>query len=203
MMATTHGFVGLALAAGVAAVAPELALPAAVGGIVGGIAPDFDVVADHRKTLHFPVYYSIAAVLTGAVALSAPGAATVAVAVGFAAAALHATSDVFGNGPEVRSWAIESSRAVYVHALGRWAKPRRWVRYDGSPEDFLLGVAFAMPGLTFFEPPISTLVIVGLVVSFIYTAFRKPIGRRLAPGGGERQSATAGPRGEQQKANGD
>ena len=52
MMATTHGFVGLAVAAAVATVSPELAVPAAIGGIAGGIAPDLDVLAAHRANIY-------------------------------------------------------------------------------------------------------------------------------------------------------
>lgn len=181
MMATTHAFVGLALAAMVAAAAPEFAVPVAIAGIAGGIFPDLDVFADHRKTLHFPVYYGLAAAVTFPLAALLSNPLTVGITVFLAAAAVHAVSDTIGAGPELQPWAVESDRAVYVHAIGRWARPRRWIRYDGAPEDFLLGAGFAIPGLLVFGSPIRELVAVGLAVSLVYALFRKPIGRRLAP----------------------
>ncbi|WP_321170431.1 hypothetical protein [Halobaculum litoreum] len=33
------------------------------------------------------------------------------------------------------------------------APPRRWVRYDGAPEDFLVGVALALPALATLDGP--------------------------------------------------
>lgn len=45
MMATTHAFVGLSLAVGVALVAPEFAAVVAIAGLLGGLFPDFDLPA--------------------------------------------------------------------------------------------------------------------------------------------------------------
>ncbi|MFC6811755.1 metal-dependent hydrolase, partial [Natrialbaceae archaeon GCM10025810] len=104
MMATTHAFAGMALALPVLATAPEFAPAAFVAGLVGGLVPDLDLYAGHRKTLHYPVYAPIAAVLAVAMALLAPSTATVALAVGLAAAALHAVTDVAGGGLELRPW---------------------------------------------------------------------------------------------------
>ena len=181
MMATTHGFAGLGIAAGVAVGAPEYALPAAIGGIAGGLAPDLDVIWTHRKTLHFPVYYAVAAVLLGGLAVVVPTAVTVAVAVGALAATLHCLMDIVGGIPAPDPWAVESAeRAVYLHPQGQWIRPRRWVRYDGAPEDFFLGAALAVPGLVVFGGPIRWLAILGVLVSAVYTLLRRPIGRRLA-----------------------
>ncbi len=182
MMATTHGFVGLAVAAAVATVSPELAIPAAIGGIAGGITPDLDVLAAHRKTLHFPVYYPLAALLALPVAVTLTSPITVAVALFFTAAALHVLADVIGGIPALRPWAVTNERAVYVHPLDRWVAPRMVIRYDGAPEDFFLGAAFAVPGVAVFSWPIRGIALVGLLISLIYAAFRKPIGRRLAAG---------------------
>ena len=180
MMATTHALVGLALAAGVATVAPELAVPAAVGGIAGGLAPDLDVLATHRRTLHAPIYGAVPAALAAVPALWQPGALTVGVATLLLAAWLHAVADAFGGPPEANPWATDTDRTVYAHALGRWLPRLGGVRYDGAPEDFLLGVALAVPVLLVFDGAIAALVWVGLAVSFGYALFRRPIGERLA-----------------------
>src|SRR6056297_1290775 len=104
MMATTHALAGLALAALVAPIAPEHAPTAAAAGLAGGVFPDLDLYAGHRRTLHFPVYYAVAAAPAVAFAALAPSALTVGVAVFLAAAALHAASDALGGGLELEPW---------------------------------------------------------------------------------------------------
>jgi len=173
MMVTTHAFVGLALASAVAAVAPDLAVPAAVGGAAGGLFPDLDIVGAHRKTLHFPVYYGALALPAAAAAAAVPGPATVAVALFLLSAAVHSVSDSVGGGLELKPWEGTSDRAVYVHPTGTWVRPRQWVRYDGSPEDFLLGAVVAVPALLTFDGTVRTLTVAALVASLVYTVLRK------------------------------
>ncbi|WP_121822922.1 metal-dependent hydrolase [Halostella salina] len=175
MMVTTHAFAGLALASAVVAVAPELAVPAAVGGAAGGVFPDLDIVSAHRKTLHFPVYYSLLAVPTVGIAVAAPDPLTVAVALFLVSAAIHSVSDAVGGGLELKPWEGTSERAVYVHPTGTWVRPRQWIRYDGSPEDFVLGAVVAVPALLTFDGTVRTAVIAALATSLVYTVVRKRI----------------------------
>jgi hypothetical protein len=179
MMATTHAFTGLALAAAlvvaVPGLSPEVAFAAAVGGLVGGAFPDLDMLGTHRRTLHYPEYYWVLAVpLVGAaVVLQTPlavGAAVFAVA-----AAVHSVSDVFGGGLETRPWEGRSDKGVYFHAGKRWLAPKQWVRYDGAPEDLALAAVLALPGLYAFDGVVETVVLVGLAVSVVYTVFRKKL----------------------------
>ena len=58
-MLPTHALAGMALALPVALVAPEYAPAALAAGFVGGVLPDLDLYTGHRKTLHFPTYYSV------------------------------------------------------------------------------------------------------------------------------------------------
>ncbi|ELY53266.1 hypothetical protein C493_14588 [Natronolimnohabitans innermongolicus JCM 12255] len=176
-MATTHVFAGLAVVAPVAAVYPEFGTALAVGAILGGLAPDFDLVAVHRRTFHFPL-------LGGAVALPAvgltvlvPSSLTAALAAVAVAAWVHAASDALGGGPEMDPWNDRTERAVYDHVRGRWIRPRRWIRYDGAPEDAALAVALAIPALLVFDGWIAGLVIGGIALSLAYAALR----RRLIP----------------------
>ncbi|WP_439028626.1 metal-dependent hydrolase [Haloarchaeobius sp. DT45] len=180
MMATTHAFVGLLLAVAVNAVAPEFGLVAAIAGLAGGTFPDLDMAAVHRKTLHFPVWYSVATLPAAVVAVLAPTPTTVGVAVFLAAAAIHSASDALGGGLELRPWEATSTRAVYVHPLKRWVEPRRYIRYDGAPEDFLVGAVLAVPGLLVFDGVVRRLVLGGLLVSLGYTVIRKQL-PRLTP----------------------
>jgi hypothetical protein len=173
MMATTHAFAGLALAAAVAVVAPSLGTAAAVGGIAGGLAPDLDLLADHRRTLHFPVLCWLLATPAVVLALLAPSAVTVGAALFWTTAALHAVSDVFGGGLSPRPWEATSELGVYAHTRGEWLPPRRWIRYDGAPEDLALATLLALPGLLVFEGPVRWLAVAGLGVSVVYVAVRK------------------------------
>lgn len=175
MMATTHALAGMALASAAVLVAPEHAPVAVAAGAAGGAFPDLDLYGAHRRTLHFPVYYAVAAVAALAVALLVPTTLTVALAAFLAAAALHAAMDALGGGLELRPWEATSERAVYDHYRGRWLRPRRLVRYDGAPEDLLLAGALAVPTLAHASGGLRTAVGGLLVVSAGYALVRKPM----------------------------
>ncbi|MDG5760292.1 metal-dependent hydrolase [Natronococcus sp. A-GB1] len=175
-MLPTHALGGMALALPLLVVAPEFAPLALGAGLVGGIFPDLDMYAGHRKTLHFPVYYSVLAVLAIGVAVLVPTGATVAVAVFLLAAALHCVTDVLGSGLELRPWEGTSDRAVYDHYRRTWIPPRYLVRYDGSPTDLMLSVTLALPLLYTLEGEFRWVVLGIVVVGAAYTALR----RRLA-----------------------
>ncbi len=179
MMATTHAFVGLAIAAAavvaVPTLAPAVVLAAAVGALAGGIFPDLDLVATHRRTLHFPVGYWVLAVPAAVVALVVPDPVPVGVALFFLSAAVHSASDVIGGGLETRPWLGTSDKAVYLHVRGRWLAPRQWIRYDGAPEDFVVGAAFAAPGLVVFDGEVRLVVLAMVAASLLYTVFRKKL----------------------------
>lgn len=155
MMATTHAFASLAVAVLSLPVLSEYASPPVLLGaaFAGGLAPDADLAARHRRTLHYPLLMPVlASVLFGVVALTGSAAMAV-VAVAAAGAALHAVADVFAGSPEPEPWDPSLDRAVYNHLLGAWHAPRRYVRYSGAPEDFLLGLSFALVAV--FSPATS------------------------------------------------
>lgn len=173
MMATTHVFAGLAAVVPLASVAPRFAVPLAVGAIVGGLAPDFDLVLEHRRSFHFPIVGLPVAGLAAALAVLATSSATVALAAAAVVAWLHAASDALGGGPEMDPWSDPGDRAVYDHVRGRWIRPRRWIRYDGAPEDGVVATALAVPALVVFEGWIVGLVVGGVVVSLVYVLLRR------------------------------
>ena len=144
MMALTHGVVSVALLALATPLLGEYAgPPLLLAALLGGLAPDLDVLADHRRSLHYPVGYSALALAAGGGLLvtGAPALAPAAVAVG--SAAIHAWSDTLAGSVEAEPWNPTTERAVYNHLLGRWHRPRRYVRYSGAPEDGLLALAAA------------------------------------------------------------
>jgi hypothetical protein len=175
MMATTHALFGVLLATATARVAPEFAPVALAGAVAGSAFPDLDLYAGHRRTLHFPVYYAVLAVPALALAVALPGTGTVALALFFVGAAAHSLMDALGGGLELRPWRATSERAVYSHYHARWIRPRRWVRYDGAPEDLLVGAVLAAPAFATFDAPVQTFVAAVLAVSVGYALLRKRV----------------------------
>lgn len=172
-MLPTHVLSGMLLALPVAFVAPEFAAVAFAAGFFGGLLPDLDMYVGHRKTLHYPVYYSAAAAGAVPLAVFVPTTATVGVAVAALAAALHSVADAFGGGLELRPWEATSQQAVYDHYHGNWVTPRRWVRYDGAPEDFLLSSILAVPLWLVVDGYLASVVLGAVVVAAVYAASRR------------------------------
>ncbi|ELZ79439.1 hypothetical protein C455_07642 [Haloferax larsenii JCM 13917] len=174
-MATTHALAGVALGTAVWALVPEAGIIPVLAAALGGLFPDFDLYAGHRKTLHFPVYFSALAVPALAVAAVNPTTTSLAVALFLAAAAVHSASDVLGGGLELKPWLGTSDRAVYDHWNGRWLKPKRLIRYDGSPEDLALTLVLAVPPVVVFDGLVELLVIAAVAISGVYVLLRKPM----------------------------
>ncbi|WP_224448834.1 metal-dependent hydrolase [Haloprofundus salilacus] len=176
MMSPTHIATGVVIAAPFAIFAPELAPLAAVSAMAGGVFPDLDLfVGVHRKTLHFPVYYWGAVALAGVLAVLVPTTATLAAFFFFLSAAVHSVADWFCGGNELRPWENTSEHAVFVHPLDRWLRPKRLIRWDGSPEDLALTAVLSLPGLFLFEGPVRLLTAATLVVAVVYAAVRKRV----------------------------
>lgn len=176
-MLPTHALAGMLLALSVGTLAPEHAPVVFAAGLFGGVLPDLDLYTGHRKTLHYPVYYGLLAVGAGVAAVVQPTALTVGTAVLFAAAATHCLADAFGGGLELRPWEATSERAVYSHYHRRWIAPRRWVRYDGAPEDFLLTLALATPLWLLVDVSFRPVVVVAVVVAAGYATTRRLLPR--------------------------
>jgi hypothetical protein len=177
MIAVTHALLGLALATLSLPVLSAFASAPVVlaAAFVGSLLPDLDIVAEHRRTLHFPVAAPVLAGVVGVVAVVAESAIGALAAVALGAAGLHALSDVFGGSPETEPWNPTSDIAVFNHVLGRWHRARRYVRYSRAPENFGLALCF---GCTTVLAPgtgarVDGLVAVVLVVSGCYTLGRK------------------------------
>jgi hypothetical protein len=175
-MTTTHALAGALVGAVATVLVPGGGPTALVVGFVGGALPDADLLWTHRRSLHFPVLAPAVAVPATALA-AAVGTPTAALAAVFLlAVAIHALMDVFGGGVETRPWAATSDRGVYDHAAGRWIRPRRWVRYAGAPEDFLLALAVGLPALALATGWYRDLLVAVLACSALFVAVR----RRLA-----------------------
>jgi hypothetical protein len=175
MMATTHVLAGILLGLGALAVAPVESSAVVLAAALGGLFPDVDLLWEHRRTLHFPGWGTIAALIATAVAVVVPTVATVSVAAFFAAMALHAVSDALGGGLSLRPWVPSSDRGVYEHVRGRWHRPRRLIRYDGAPEDAFLAVALGLPAYASLTGLGRWAVVGLLLVSVVYAALRRSL----------------------------
>ncbi len=175
MMAVTHALIGLLLAISSAWIWPEMIFYAALGGFIGGIFPDLDLAFNHRKTFHFPVIFSIVTLVAGTATLFNPSNLTIAVFYFFLSATIHSWIDIFGGGLEARPWIPSDDRGVYSHTLGKWFEPRRWIRYDGSPEDLVLSTAIAVPCYLFYSGLFQDIVVLTVLTGGIYTLLRKKI----------------------------
>jgi len=173
MMLPNHALGGMTLALPVAFVAPEFAGVALVAGFLGGILPDLDLYVAHRKSLHFPVYYSVLALPALAIAALSPSGATIVTACFLVGAAAHSVTDIFGSGLELRPWEGTSDRAVYDHYRNRWIAPQRWIHYDGSPRDLLVSIVLTVPLLIAVDGLLRQIVILTLVVAIVYTSVRR------------------------------
>jgi hypothetical protein len=173
MMLPTHALLGMVLALPFALIAPEFATHALLAGFLGGTVPDLDLYSGHRKSLHFPVYYSLIAIPAVLAAVVVPGPMTTAAAVFLLGAAVHCLSDSLGGGLELRPWEETSNRAVYDHYSDRWIRPRRWVRYDGAPEDFVASAVLGAFLFTVVDGPFRTIVALAVLVAGTYTVVRR------------------------------
>ena len=173
MMLPTHALVGLAVGAPLLWLAPELATAALTGGLCGGIWPDLDLYAGHRRTLHYPTGYTLAAIPAVPLAVVVGTPLAVGLAVAVVAAAAHCRMDRYGGGLELRPWENSSERAVYDHVAGRWQAPKRWVRYDGAPEDLGLSLVVGLPLVAVLHAPFRWLVVAALIVASGYVLLRR------------------------------
>lgn len=173
MMLPTHALAGMLLGFAASAVVPEFAGVAIAGGLLGGVFPDLDMYAGHRRTLHYPVYYSVLGLGAIVLAVLVPAGVTIGVALFLLGAALHSVTDVLGGGLELRPWEATSDRAVYDHHRDRWLAPRRWVHYDGSPGDLGLSAVLSVPLLLTLDGALRGVVVASLLVGIAYATVRR------------------------------
>lgn len=121
MMATTHAAAGVCLVVPLLALSPDLAVPAALGTMLGGVVPDLDLfVGTHRRTLHYPMLGWLPAALAVGAADLAPTPGSVAVA------ALSAPGVVLFDGP-VR-WLLVVGLVVSLGYAGTRKRMPAWMR---------------------------------------------------------------------------
>jgi hypothetical protein len=176
MMAFTHLLLSVAVAAVVSPLVGEyVAFPLLLATVVvGGVAPDLDLLARHRRTLHYPFGYPLLALGSLGTFWSTGATAALLGTLLFAAATLHVFGDLLGGSAETAPWDPVTEFGVYNHLLGWWHRPRRLIRYSGSPGDLLLAWAFALAALAVSGDPVLDAAVVGLAgLAGVYTLARR------------------------------
>lgn len=191
MMAFTHLFMSLSLATLVSPLISEHVAPPVVltVAVIGGFAPDLDLLARHRRTLHYPVGFPVLAiVMLGVFATTGVGAALL-LSLLFAATTLHVLADLLGGSAERTPWNPVTEFGLFNHVLGRWHRPLRVVKYSGSRGDLLIGAGCGLVAIgSSVTPPAIDIAIASLVVAAAgYTLTRKRLttvasaGARMLP----------------------
>lgn len=152
------------------------AVPMAIvfSSIAGSVVPDLDMFFIHRKTLHFPVVFSIVAMAMIPVYIYTGALQWLILFFFVAGAGLHSLIDVFGGGKEMRPWERKDNRAVYNHVSGEWVRPRHWY-YDGSRISFALGLMVSILVLALGGPFLDYFVGAVLLFSSVYMLIRRQV----------------------------
>lgn len=175
MMLPTHIVFGALLAAPAAFALPQFTEIALAAAVMGSILPDLDLVAQHRRTLHYPWFYVLVTGVTALITVLVPSPAAVFGVFFLLAAAVHSIVDIVGGGLGLRPWKANDDRGVYDHYRSRWIEPKRWIPYDGSPHDFVLLLVLTLPLLLVYGPQVQRLLLVNLGAAFVYVLIRKRI----------------------------
>lgn len=171
MMFSTHILIGAVLGYFLSGFFSADMTVLVVAGMIGGLIPELDfLVGKHRRTLHYPFGYFIAAVLPSVVFLWINTEIFLYGATVLFAAGVHSFMDIFA-GAELRSWDKSEwqQTAVYNHIQQKWTKPRRWA-YGGSIQDVILSVvSFAALIYLVSDFWLKTTFSILLVLSFLYS----------------------------------
>ena len=178
MMGSTHVLTGLLIASTAFIFKPELIFLSALAGFAGGVFPDLDTFREHRKTLHYPFYYSFIGVLTLLLALSINNA-FLPVSYFLISMALHCLMDSLDAGRDFDIDEPDLSKGVYLHLQDRWLKARRWVKHDGSLGDFLLTLILAAANFYVYTGVIEYLAALALAIGALYALIRGRVTDRL------------------------
>jgi len=162
MMLPTHALSGMIISLPLFYLKPELAYIGLIAGLIGSVFPDADMYWGHRKTLHYPVYYSVIALVSITTFLIYTTPVTLAISFFLIGCTIHTLSDILTAGLELKPWKQQSKKAVYNHYSKEWIEPRHIIAYDGSKGDLVILLCLAIP-LLFVVGPKSQIFILSMV----------------------------------------
>lgn len=175
-MIFTHVLIGILLSMQIAQISTIPISYFLLFGAIGGFLPDIDMLFVHRKTLHYPVIFSILTSVLILLYISTRSDILLLFIVLILAAAIHCLMDVLGGGKEMRPWRETDDRAVYDHIRQRWVEPLR-LFYDGSLPDLFISVISAVLILLFDSVRIDFWIILLIALAIMYTLFRRIVTR--------------------------
>lgn len=178
-MVFTHILVGILIGAFYSTVHPEAASIAVIAGLFGGGFPDVDMLFMHRKTLHYPVIFSLLSVAGAIAVVIAPLPVIVLFFIAMTAAAVHCMMDTLGGGKEMRPWEKTDDRAVFNHVSGEWITPRR-LFYDGSIYDLAISLAASVLSWLLVPEGYRQIILLLLILATVYVALRRWITEKIS-----------------------
>lgn len=175
-MLSTHGLIGLFLgylSVILSTLSPEYAL---ITGFLGGIFPDIDLVKNHRKTLHFPIYYPLGLLTASFAYLLYTETALLYIALFLSSATFHTLIDVFSGGLAPVKFKKPKKFPIYNHYQDKWIELKP-LTYDGSPTDFLVSLTIGSILVYTMNSLFVYLAAILLIISTVYFTFRMRIHR--------------------------
>jgi hypothetical protein len=176
MMTSTHGIIGLCL--GYIAIILGIPLPeyALLAGLIGGIFPDLDLLKNHRKTFHLPVYYPISFLAILSIYLIHNEVVFLYIGLFLLSATIHTLIDVISGGLAPVEFKKTKAFPVYSHYQEKWIS-HKIIRYDGSLEDFSTSLIAGFAALYVLNGAFIYITFFLLMISTTYFVFRMRIHR--------------------------
>lgn len=171
MMTTTHALVGMLIGTTSLTWNPSLLTHTVVAGLIGGIIPDLDLIFEHRKTLHMPIYYTLGAVISIPVLLHSPSIISAFTAYLFFSLSIHTTLDIISGGLAPKRHKHPQPYPIYDHFRGKWIS-KKVIRYDGSPEDITVNITVGALVIFLLNGYFQFIAVLLILISLSYFFFR-------------------------------
>mgnify|MGYP006265906321 CR=1 FL=1 len=181
MMLPTHIIVGMFLSLSVLYIEPNYINSVILVSIFGSLIPDLDMYYGHRKTLHYPVFCSIATLLSFCILIFITNIYSISLFFFFMTLSIHPLLDILSSGLEIRPWENTSKKAVYNHYSKQWIAPLHIIPYDGSKEDLSVLLILSIPLMVYLGQPFYSLIIVLNIIGILYTLSRKILPEFIKP----------------------
>lgn len=179
MMTATHMLLGMLLGYILGFIQPDIAPYLLIIGFIGGMLPDIDIAFKHKRSLHFPFYYSLIVAITLTSTIFFSSVEAVMAFTFFGAATLHCLTDVFAGSLETALGRQENEKTVYLHPENRWINSVNLIRFPGAPEDLMLSLLIGVPLLIVIQGPLEWLTAATLALGTAYSVMRFRAYRRL------------------------
>lgn len=173
MMIFSHALLGGITGMIALLVAPGQLETAIWAGMIGGLVPDMDMLLDHRRSLHFPVFGTISMLLFLASVLLLPSEVILVCAAFVTGMVFHSLTDILGEGRVMRHWKDKDHRAAYDHLRKQWITPRRLIK-TGDPEDLFIAAVSAFIIVSVVQGLLSVVTTLLVIGALVFTIMFRP-----------------------------